>query len=419
MEPHHLPQHTWQLQTSNDGYVQQHIPWWRDLNADSLTELQLAPLERLQNRRVDVVVIGGGVAGLSAALSAQAAGAQTLLLEATSGLGRGATGRNAGILSAGVNLSVANLDVHGPEARFWPETTRLLLDLVTEAQRPDTLLQAHLTGALSLAENTHAVRALAHEVKARTALGTRAEMWTARQVSLSTEGRLNTSQLTGAMWLPDEGRVQPLTLLAHLARKARAAGAELIGEALVTTYNEQTTRQGTPGWQLTLENGATIEAEALIRAVGPTSQPNARIYALSFATDLPETFPLFWDASPYLYADYRAGHGRLTVSGGRYGKVGGSKHAANYYRRLSEGAHHWLPGLGTQEPVYQWGVDLAITADMVPGLHELGEQAAGLTIEGLGALGVLPGILLGQQAGKLITHSLDSDLPFSRVGASA
>lgn len=407
MEPHSLPQNTVQLHTSHFDYLQKHIPWWQDLSAQARAELQLKSAAQLHKQHADVVVIGGGVAGLSAALGARRAGADVLLLEATPGLGRGATGRNAGILSAGVNMGLADLDPAGPEARFWPETTRVLLELVAQAKREESLLQAHLTGALSLAESANAARALAREVKARQALGVRAELWTAEQVAAQTGERLNTSKVVRAMWLPDEGRIQPLTLLAWLASSARAAGAELFGEAPVASYSERTDKTG---WRITLADGTLIEAEGIINAVGPTSRPTARIYALAFEAELPDTFPLFWDASPYTYADYRAGSGRLTVSGGRYGKAGGSAREENYYRRLASGARHWLPELSSREPAYQWGVDLDVTANMVPNLRELGERAPGLAIEGLGALGVLPGLVLGKRGGELIASVISQDV---------
>lgn len=418
MEPHSLPQNTVQLQTSNVQYLQQYIPWWQDVGAEVRAELDLPPLSAWRRRCVDLVVIGGGVAGLSAALHARMAGAEVLLLEATSGLGRGATGRNAGILSAGVNMGIADLDPTGPEARFWPETTNVLLGLVEEAKREGSLLQACLTGALSLAENTHAARGLAREVRARTSLGVRAELWTPVQVAEYTQGRLNTASVVSAMWLPDEGRIQPLTLLASLARAARIAGVEMFGGAPVAHFTEQAGMHERTGWLLTLRDGTAINADGLICAVGPTSRPNARIYALAFAANLPASFPLFWDASPYTYADYRAGNGRLTVSGGRYGRVGGGRHEERYYQRLVAGARRWLPELARQEPVYQWSVDLDVTAEMVPQLRELGSKAPGLAIEGLGALGVLPGLVLGRRSGQLIARVIGQGFSSERTAQS-
>jgi len=406
MEPHRLPLNTVQLHTSHDGYLQQHIPWWQDISARVRTELCLNPANMRDRRQVDLVVIGGGVAGLSAALSAQTAGAQVLLLEATAGLGRGATGRNAGILSAGVNMGIADLDPAGPQARFWPETTEVLLALAAEARGEGSLLQAQITGALSLAESAHAARTLAREVKARLALGGRAELWTAEQVSELTAGRLNTRGVVRAMWLPDEGRIHPLTLLAWLARAARAAGVEMVGNAAVASFQEQEHTDTPAGWHLIVHDGTLIEAAGLICAVGPSVRPNARIYALAFTASLPEGFPLFWDASPYTYADYRAGCGRLTVSGGRYGKAGGGRHEEHYYQRLAAGARRWLPELADQIPLYHWGVDLETSATLFPHLRVCGKQAPGLAIEGLGALGILPGLVLGRRAGELLAHTL-------------
>lgn len=406
MEPHPLPQHASQQDRAPAGSLMQQIPWWQDISAPVRTQLDLEPLSRWEREQIDIAVIGGGVAGLSAALSARNAGARVLVLEASARLGQGASGRNAGILSAGVNMGLADLDPAGPLARFWPETTAILLELVAQASSEGSLLQAHLTGALSLAESAHAARTLAREVRARTALGVRAQLWTAEQVQAATGGRLDTRGVIRAMWLPDEGRIHPLTLLAWLACAARAAGVQIVGSAAVAGWQEHAGAHQRAGWRLCLQEGTALEAQGLICAIGPTVQPNARIYALAFTADLPETFPLFWDASPYTYADYRAGCGRLTVSGGRYGKVGGGKREELYYQRLAAGARRWLPELQDQAPLYRWGVDLETRADLAPQLRVYGHRAPGLAIEGLGALGVLPGLLLGRCAGHALVRRI-------------
>lgn len=381
--------------------VQQHIPWWQGLDEAAYAQLVLPAIETLTLHPFDVVVIGGGVAGLSAALSALEAGASVLVLERAALLGYGATGRNAGILSAGINMHLVDLPLDSPEAAFWPATTNMLLSLVQEAAQPDALIAASLTGAISLAESASAARKLAREARARNRLGLRAEVWTMAQVAEATVGRLNTQSVVSALWLPDEGRLQPLTLLAHLTRKARAIGVQFAGQAEVVDTKEVQQRSGSHSWQVTLSNGRTIEAAMLIWAVGPTAQPNARIYALAFAADLPATFPLFWDAAPYTYADFRPGNGRLTVSGGRYGKAGVTRHDARYYKRLAAAARRWLPELAGTQPPYTWAVDLAVTADMLPTLRSTGNRAPAYTIEGLGSLGVLPGMVLGQRVGNL------------------
>jgi glycine/D-amino acid oxidase-like deaminating enzyme len=380
------------------------IPWWNDLTPAARAELELSVDPALPQHVWDVIIVGGGVAGLSAALSARAAGLQVVLLEREARLGYGATGRNAGILSAGVNMGLSELPSDDPLISLWISTTQALHRLVQEAKKPDSLLSAQLTGALTLAESKHAARYLAREARARQAAGLHAEQWTPAKVAEATAGRLNVQSVQSALWLPDEGRIHPLTLLAHLARQARSQGVVLAGQARVRSNEEVTTALHGSHWRVTLHDGRTLNARTLIRATGPTARPNARIYALTFTADLPETFPLFWDASPYTYADFRPGNGRLGVSGGRYGKAGGTRHDERYHAQLAARTRRWLPELSGQEPQYQWAVDLYVTPDLLPELQPLGGSAPGFSIEGLGALGVLPGMVLGRQAGQLVSR---------------
>ena len=374
-------------------------PWWDGLPPHIAALLDIADvraLEPAQRNGLDVVVVGGGVAGLSAAGAAAATGARVLLLEAAPKLGLGATGRNAGILSAGVNMGITDTPSGSRAAELWPATYQEMLRVHDEAARPGTVLQARRTRSFSLATSATASRRLEREVRARNAAGLSAEMWTPQQVAEVTSGRLATGEVVAAMCLPDEGRIHPLTLLAHLAQVARQRGVMLAGQATVSGMEVERGK----GWRLTLENGSLVTARALIWAVGPTVRPNARLYALAFTADLPEDFPVFWDAAPYVYYDYRPGDGRMTVSGGRYGAPDATRERdAAYHARMIEAARRWLPEFVGVEPRWAWGVDLDSTADLLPHLRPLTKSAPGLAIEGLGALGVLPGMVLGQRAG--------------------
>ena len=388
---------------------QPHAPWPEDLDQpvrDALT-LPVGASHTRGTERVNVAVIGAGVAGLSAALGARLAGARVLVLEAETSIGSGATGRNAGILSAGINMGLAELPPESPDRDMWPSTTAELLALTADARRPDSLLIASLTGAISLAETATAARHLTREARARIDMGLRAEIWAAEQVAEATAGRLDTAGVVEALWLPDEGRIQPLTLLAYLAEKARNSGVSLVGGVRTVGWEEKTTRTHLrPYWQLHLQGGETAQAEGLLIATGPTVQPTGRLYALSFRADLPETFPLFWDAAPYTYCDFRPGQGRLTVSGGRYGEPGNSQRDSRYHRRLADAARRWLPELGGEQPAYAWAVDIAVNSRLRPTARRLEGKAPGYAIEGLGALGVLPGSVLGRRAGEQLAHEL-------------
>jgi glycine/D-amino acid oxidase-like deaminating enzyme len=382
-------------------------PWSDDLDHRVQQALALPGGEgggaELAATAVDIAVIGAGVAGLNAALGARSLGARVMVLESASQIGTGATGQNAGILSAGINMGLADLPEGSRDREMWPATTSELLSLTAEARRPGALLLAGLTGAISLAETPTAAHHLAQEAEARVRMGLHAEIWSPVQVAEATAGHLDSHGVVQALWLPDEGRIQPLTLLAHLAEKARRAGITLVGGARVTLYQQQTSRAG---WQLHLASGEKIVASGILVATGPTTQPTGRLYALAFPADLPETFPLFWDSAPYTYCDFRPGQGRLTVSGGRYGRPGASERDHIYHRRLAEAARRWLPELAAVPPAYTWAVDIAVSSSMRPEARRLDGRAPGYAIEGLGALGVLPGSVLGRRCGEDLAREL-------------
>lgn len=388
------------------------VPWWQDLDPAAYAALQLPSVSEIPLSPVDVAIIGGGVAGLSVALAIKerVASLRVMVLEQAEMLGYGATGQNAGIFTPGINMAMSEIDPGNPALDFYPATSALFHELIEEGKKEDTLLSARKTGAINMATSRRAAQKLERETHLRAQAGLRAALWTPAQVDEATQGRLDTKKVVSAMWLPDEGRIQPLTLLAYLARRAReACQVQIVGKARVITYEARKNSGRASHWQITLADGLTLQAGALVSCVGPTVEANARIYALAFKADFPDDFPLFWDASPYTYADYRPGNGRLGVSGGRYGKAGVTKNDSSYYERLADATRRWMPELQGTDPTHRWAVDLYVTADLIPAMRVLEGGVPGISIEGLGAHGVLPGMVLARQSADYLVGQLAKD----------
>lgn len=383
------------------------IPWWSDLDQITRHALDIptaendkAAYQRLIEDNYDLIVVGAGVAGLAATLEASLLGLKVLCLDSGSKIGLGATGRNAGILCTGINMPIACAPQGKESGRLWRETAVILQEIQAKSKLAGSLVQVTQRGGLGLARSKTAVKRLQQEAIARTDAGLKAVMLTTSDVAKMTDGRLSLQDVQAAICYPDEGSIQPLTLLAQLAHEARLAGAQFVGGATVVEAQEKSAKGNTAeSWQINLQNGRTLHARFLIKAVGPTARPSSRIYALSFAMKLPLTFPLFWDAAPYIYYDFRAGDGRLTASGGRYAKVGGGRDE-HYFSKMAAAARYWLPELQNQKPLYKWAVDIEVAHDLVPHLTPLGQSGNALAIEGLGALGVLPGVVLARQAAR-------------------
>lgn len=398
------------MRLAADKTLKKSAPWRESLSSPARNALGLKDIHELSERRTDLVVVGGGVAGLSAAMAAAQSGAKVLLLESARTLGEGATGCNAGILSAGVNMPITALTSNPSALALWGETVEQMKELLAQAQARETFLDAAKTGALVLATSKTAAKRLEKEQRARRARNWEAYLCTKDDLSRLTAGHLHVESVECALWLPEEGRVQPLSLLAHLAGQARRAGAQLYGGAKVVSWQEGgrgSAGAGVNGWHLVLEDGSSISTRALVLATGPLEKPTSRIYALSFPINLPESFPLFWDAAPYVYYDYRYGNGRLVISGGRYGQAGSSAADAQFHAKMAAAAISWLPALKSIEPSHAWAVDLHVSADMLPQLTPLGKQGAGYHVDKLGALGVLPGMVLGQKAGYQLVASIN------------
>ncbi|HEY9756788.1 MAG TPA: FAD-dependent oxidoreductase [Oculatellaceae cyanobacterium] len=395
------------VKDSTKSSVTSDAPWPSTVSEKIKKELILPQLD--QNAHLedlyDIAIIGAGIAGLSTARAAAARGAKVVVLERAPRLAAGASGKNAGILGAGVNTPLVNMPKDSPAMALWQSTSELVMQLYSLAAQDKNALIARNVGALSLAKSETAVKRLVRECKARNSVGLRAEIVAPAKVADLTFDLLDLRGVQCALFLPDEGRINPWTLLAYSAREARKYGCTLFGGADITeraVCDVGSGKSKSQAWRLSTANGLEIKALSLVYATGPVVNANRRIYAISYQIDLPEMFPLFWDSNPFTYYDYRGGEGFLTVTGGKYGNAGQTSADERFHEGMIAAARSWMPALRKLSPTNKWAVDLEVASDMMPESVEVSKNPPAFSIQGLGALGVLPGMVLGKETGEKI-----------------
>ncbi|RFC64106.1 FAD-binding oxidoreductase [Fulvimarina endophytica] len=179
-----------------------------------------------ERRQVDVLVVGGGFTGLSAALNLAKAGASVAVLEAHR-FGDGASGRNGGQIGTGQRLWPEELE---PEIGY--ERSRALFDLAEEAKA--SLFEFIETNRLDV-DLRRGQLAVAHKARYVDDFKAQAEILAARydyphasfMDRAETEERLGTSRFFGGMRDTGTGHLNPLKLAVATAAAAARAGAAL------------------------------------------------------------------------------------------------------------------------------------------------------------------------------------------------
>src|SRR5271166_6399838 len=359
--------------------------------------------------RTDVVVVGGGLTGLSTALHLAERGVGVVLLEAHEP-GWGASGRNGGQVNPGLKYDpdVVERDfgaeLGGRMVAFAGNAPACVFDLI---RRLGIRCEARQCGTLRAASHPK------HLAKVRIA----AEQYARRGAPVELLDRY-----AGAMLDRRGGDLNPLSYARGLARAALQAGAILHGATRV-----QGVERAGSAWRMRTARGTVTSAQIVLATNGYTDGIWPRLKrtvvplfgAIAATEPLPEALAqsilpggqvLYEAGTVTVY--YRLDGARRLLIGGRgpmreIAAASGIPHILAYARRL------W-PALSAARWTHGWGGRLGFTADQYPHLHEPAEGV--LVCLGYSGRGVAMASAMGSElAARILDPARELPLPVTAM----
>lgn len=256
--------------------------------------------------RAEIVVVGGGVAGCSVAYHLADAGARDVMLIEKSDLTSGSTHHAAGLVTQ-FNPSPAMM-------RF----RRYSVDLYRRLGVFETV------GSLRIASSKESLLDLQRAVSRARGIGLEASLVTPAEV-LRLLPQASPASLFGAVWMPEDGYVDPHIATYALASAARELGVRIVTHTCVTGIDLDTQR----AVRAVLTDSGRIETECVVNACGiwaPQLAAMAGTRVVSVPVDhqhitlrpvegheLPHGMPCFRDTDNLVYG--KAETGGITFGG--------------------------------------------------------------------------------------------------------
>ncbi|TPP11885.1 NAD(P)/FAD-dependent oxidoreductase [Rhizobium glycinendophyticum] len=327
--------------------------------------------------QVDLLVVGGGYQGLSAAYHAARLGLKVQVIEAR-GLGEGASGVNGGQVIPGLK--------HDPESLrqlLGEEAGQRLADF--SAGTADSVFDLIRTEGLDVEHQRNGWILAAHTESALQAAVRRNRQWRMRGADVRLLNEAEIALLIGAQgyrggWLDRRaGAVNPLALIFELARLATRSGAGLLLNEAVTDLQ----RRGSL-WVASTDSGRTLLAKKVLVATNAYSgalipglaESLVWLHSFQIATaPLPSTLldqvlpggqPVS-DSRRILVYYRRSPDGRLIVGGRGPMREPRSKED---WAHLERAMLRLFPALRDVAVTHRWFGRVAITPDYLPHLHE-------------------------------------------------
>lgn len=359
------------------------------------------------SRKVDVLVVGGGFTGLSAALHLARTGVDVAVLEAHR-FGDGASGRNGGQMGTGQRLWPMEI-----EAAYGFERSKALFDLAEEAK-------AHLTEFITAngidADYREGQLSVVHKRRYLKDYRAQVEELTTRyaypHVSFmdadETADRLGSRRYFGGIRDTGTGHINPMKLVVGSARVAAEAGALLFENSHVERLDRR------DGRIVAVTAHGEVSAERVLiatNAYGGGLDPQVDAHVMPIGSFIGATEPLAdpdavlpggesCDDSRFVVRYFRkSGDGRL-LFGGREAYTSATGDIGRHIRKQIAEVY---PHLADVRLSHAWGGSVGITMERLPYVRSL---APGITTIG-GFSG--HGVMLANFAGRLYAERVNGN----------
>jgi glycine/D-amino acid oxidase-like deaminating enzyme len=360
---------------------------------------------------IDLVVVGGGFAGLSTALHAARKGMSCMLLEAHE-VGFGGSGRSGGLVSGKFRVSFqAVMAQHGREAAlqlhaFGKKAVDCVEQLISEHNMTDACYSR--SGYITAAHSSAAMKGLQTAVNW---LEIEALDHSSRLIDAEeTAAALGTRSYLGGAFNTYAGHLHPLNYLRGLARAATVAGAQIFEHTPVRSIEEN------GGWVTVVTDQGRIIAKQVLISTDAYSNLTSATKRLArsivpFRSSIIATVPLNNNVASTILprgvvaADtkrllrwYRKVDNRLIFGGrGAFDKDNSPAAFSRLYRQMQD----IFPQVEGQRIEYSWSGLVAMTLDYLP--HIVRQSDRVMIAAGFNGSGVAAATYAGACVADLLT----------------
>lgn len=372
----------------------------------------------------DVVIVGGGFTGLSAALHLAQKGVRAIVLEGIE-IGYGGSGRNVGLVNAG--MWVMPDDLPGVLGKEYGDR---LLDVLGNApqlvfeiiEKHQIACEVEKQGTLHCAVGEKGLKELEDRHAQWARRGANVKLLDAKE----TQAKVGTSAYAGSLLDLRAGTIQPLAYVRGLAHAAIAAGAEIFTSSPVIGAEESNGK-----WRVKTANGSVVADWIVVATNAYTNVPWAQVRAelvhlpyFNMATKplsdnlrksiLPERQGA-WDTKEVLSSFRFDSQGRLV-----FGSVGALRNTGAVIHRAwaKKSLKRLFPQIGNVEFEAEWYGKIGMTDDSLPKFHRLARNVVGFS--GYNGRGIAPGTVFGKLLADLVSGEIaEADLPLPVSEAKA